>query len=332
MPLKTKNLLLFFSALTWIGSTTPSECLATDVGLIVPAYGNPCCDGGPAMWAQLTDTAAVMGANLLVILNPASGPGIGTIDPNYVDGSGHGPFIDFRNAGGVAIGYVRTGWTARPLSEVKNEVDLYFNPAYWRGAGVQIQGIFFDEMSNDLADVGYYQSLRDHVRGHSPTAIVVGNPGTSFVNNPSGQSTWSVADYAETADTLVTFESDADEYFNNYSTPPWLAGYPAERFGNIVYGVETAAQMLEAMSLAKQRKAGYVYLTDDILVNPYDYLPSYWPAEGDAAQSLIFADGFESGGMGSWMPNTAPSSAAASGTINLVFSTNFRNHPIRMNP
>lgn len=298
----TKKLLLLLVILAWSGTTKPGECLAADVRLLVPAYGNPCCEGGPAMWAQLTDTASVIGSDLLVILNPASGPGDGLIDPNYVDDSAQGPFIDYRNAGGVAIGYVRTDWAARSLVEVQSEVDLYFDPAYWRGAGVQILGIFFDEMSNDLADVGYYQTLRDHVRSHAQAAIVIGNPGTSFANNPSGQSTWSVSDYAEAADTLVTFESTANEYLENYSPPSWLEGYPAERFGNIVYGVETVAQMLEGMSLVRQRKAGYAYLTDDVLVNPYDYLASYWPAEVDAAQGLIFADGFESGDVGAWVP------------------------------
>ncbi len=254
------------------------------------------------MWAQLTDTASVIGSDLLVILNPASGPGVGLIDPNYVNDSAQGPFIDFRNAGGVAIGYVGTDWAARSLAEVQSEVDLYFDPAYWRGAGVQIQGIFFDEMSNDLADVGYYRTLRDHVRSHDQAAIVVGNPGTSFVNNPSGQMTWSVSDYAEAADTLVTFESTADEYFESYSPPSWLEAYPAERFGNIVYGVATTAQMLEGMNLVRQRKAGYAYLTDDVLMNPYDDLASYWSAEVDAACGLVFADGFESGDLGSWMP------------------------------
>lgn len=173
MRFLAKKFLFLFVILAWVGSTKPGECLATGVRILVPAYGNPCCGGGPAMWVQLTATASVMGPDLLVILNPASGPGVGTIDPNYVDDSGQGPFIDFRNAGGVAIAYVRTQWATRSLAEVQSEVDLYFDPAYWRGAGVQIQGIFFDEMSNDLADVGYYQALRDHVRGHSQAALPI---------------------------------------------------------------------------------------------------------------------------------------------------------------
>ena len=300
--MQNKNEMLLSVLVVLALSGTAGEAQGPGVRLPVPAYGNPCCADGPAMWTQLTDTASVMGSDLLVILNPASGPGEDLIDPNYVNDSAEGPFIDFRNAGGVAIGYVRTGWAARSLGEVQAEVDLYYDPAYWRGAGVQIQGIFFDEMSNDLADVGYYVTLREHVRGHGGSAIVVGNPGTSFVNNPSGQTTWSISDYAESADTLVTFENAADEYFNNYTPPSWVGSYPANRFGHIVYGVVTSSRMLSGMSLAWRRNAGYAYFTDDVLVNPYDALASYWGAEVDAARGLIFADGFESGDLESWAP------------------------------
>lgn len=299
---RTKKIVLSILVLALGG--TAGGSWATNLRLLVPAYGNPCCPDGEAMWDQLTSTASSLGTDLLVILNPESGPGDGPIDPNYVGISGQGPFIDFRNAGGLAIGYVRTLRAARPIADVQAEVDLYFDPAYWRGAGVQIQGIFFDEMSNDLADVGYYQTLRDYVRNQIQAAIVVGNPGTSFVNNPSGQTTWSVSDYAEAADTVVTFEDLGDDYFNNYTPPSWLGSYPAERFGHIVHTVETTAQMLEAIALARQRKAGYVYITDDDESdkNPYDTLASYWQAEVDAAVGLIFANGFESGDLGAWAP------------------------------
>ena len=104
------------------------QCWAAQLRLLVPAYGNPCCPGGQEMWVQLTDTASLLGSDLLVILNPASGPGVDLIDPNYVNDSAQGPFIDFRNASGVAIGYVGTDWAKRPLGEVQAEVDLYFDP------------------------------------------------------------------------------------------------------------------------------------------------------------------------------------------------------------
>ncbi len=279
---------------------TPAACLAVSLRLLVPAYGNPFDTDGGEMWDQLIETALVMGSDLHVILNPASGPGMGEIDPNYVDDLGQGPLIDLRNAGGFVIGYIRTSWASRSLADVQDEVDLYFDPAYWRGAGVQIQGIFFDEMSNDLADVGYYQDLRDYVRSHDPDARVVGNPGTSFINNPSGQSIFTVTDYAEAADTLVTFEFNADDYLDNYAPPPWLDDFPADNFAHIVYAESSGSRMVSDMSLAIGRKAGYIYVTDDVLANPYDRLPGYWARQVDAALGLVFADGFESGNPTRW--------------------------------
>lgn len=284
------------------GALSPAEGQAPPLRLLVPAYANPCCGGGPAMWTQLTDTAVVMGPDVVVILNPASGPGASPIDPNFVDPLGQGPFIDYRNAGGAAIGYVGTGWATRPIGEVQSEVDRYFDPAYWRGAGVQVDGIFFDEMSNDLADVGYYEALRDHVRGHVPAGLVVGNPGTTFVNNPSGQTTWTIADYAASADTLVTFEADRAAYLSDYTPPPWLADVSAEHFGHIVHDVGDAAAMRAALRLAVQRKAGYLYVTDDVLRNPYDLIPSYWSVEIEVVRALFFADGFGCGDLSGWVP------------------------------
>lgn len=254
------------------------------------------------MWADLEDTALLVGSDLVVILNPESGPGAGPIDPNYIGVSGTGPLVDVDNAGATIIGYVRTDYTNIGLAEVRSEVDRYFDPAYWRGAGVRIDGIFFDEMSNDLADVGYYQDLRDHVRSYGAGFRVVGNPGTSFVNNPSGQSTWTIADYVATADTLMVFESDADEYLASYMPPSWVAQYSADHFAHVVYAQATGSGMLADVSRAITRNAGYVYLTSDVLVNPYDVLPDYWFQEVEASIGLVFADGFEDGNTSRWSP------------------------------
>ena len=98
----------------------------------------------------------------------------------------------------------------------------------------------------------------------------------------------------------MSFETIADEYFNHYTPPVWLDDYPAERFAHVVYSLP-GAQMLQAVGLARQRKAGYIYLTEDILDNPYDVLASYWAEQVEAAQGLIFADGFESGDFSFWV-------------------------------
>lgn len=300
MPFKSyRRNLLTLIVLLLAASSSNARSRTSDFKLLVPAYGNPCCGGGLAMWPQLTDTAASLGPDLVVILNPNSGPGGGEIDPNYIGVNGQGPFVDYRNAGGVAIGYVLTDWAERPSADVKGDIDRYFDPTYWRGAGIQVDGIFFDEMSNDLADVGYYEDLRDYVRGKAVGAMVVGNPGTTFVDNPSGQDQWTITDYGESADTLVVFEQPSNAFFTNYTPPPWLNDFPADRFGHIVYGLDED-QLLSAISLAVKRKAGWIYLTDDDLPNPYDQLPTYWSELVEAGSSLVFAAGFESGDLSPW--------------------------------
>jgi len=43
--------------------------------LLVPAYANPCCGDGPAMWSGLIALGGSRPQELGVVFNPASGPG-----------------------------------------------------------------------------------------------------------------------------------------------------------------------------------------------------------------------------------------------------------------
>jgi Spherulation-specific family 4 len=255
--------------------------------LLVPAYANPCCDGGPLMWSTLIDVAADPLVRLHVILNPASGPGASPIDANYIsDGGGTptGPLLDVRSAGALVLGYVSTSYATRDVADAKADIDRYYSLAYWRGAGIQVDGVFLDEMSNDLADVGYYQELRDHVRAKDARARVVGNPGVAITFDSSGGAAgFSVADYAAAADTLVTFEHDGNEYRTNYAAPTWLGDLPSSHFAHLVHGEASPVDMQADVALARTRKAGMLYVTDDVLSpNPWDAIATYFDAERGA--------------------------------------------------
>ncbi|MDD5036261.1 MAG: spherulation-specific family 4 protein [Methylococcaceae bacterium] len=263
------------------------EAQATPIEILVPAYANPCCGDGLSLWGNLIHSAQTAGVKIDAILNPASGPGSESfIDPNYVSSTGNGPVVDLRKAGGTVYGYVHTrepdgkgGLQLRPVGDVKTEVDKYYDTAYWRGASVQIDGIFFDEMSNKLADVGYYQQLHDYVRSKSASAKVIGNPGTTFIDNSGNTAGYTVQGYASVADTLVTFENTGDQYRNHYTPPSWLNDFSSDHFANLVHGEASSSNMLLDVNLAKSRKTGMVYITDDTLPNPWDTLSAYWPAE-----------------------------------------------------
>lgn len=276
--------------------------------LLVPAYGNPGTPTGKYMWDNLINLAKTAGNRLNVILNPQSGPGGSTIDPNYINPNGADPLLDLKNAGAVVYGYVATGNGDRSLDAVKADIDKYFNPAYYQNTGFQINGIFLDEMSNDLADVGYYQAIRAHIASKSSTAKVIGNPGTSFTKNPTGQTQYSVIDYAKTADILVTFENTGREYRTNYTPPSWLnaPGFTADNFAHLIHSEPRLlgninTQTPTYVNLANSRQAGMIYITNDKLVianqgtnneivtnNPWDTLPSYWNQLVNAVLGIPF--------------------------------------------
>jgi hypothetical protein len=226
------------------------------------------------MWSTLIATASDASRNfkLNVIFNPASGPG-SSRDPNYLTDSGTGPLTDLRSAGGIMHGYVATSFGSRPLVDVQSDIDAYLTGIY---AGF-IDGIFFDEMSNDLANVAYYQQLQSYVKGISPVLATFGNPGTTFVTNPLGQATYSADDYINSLDTIVVFENSASEYANNYTSFSYLDNLDPRRLAHIVH--TQSAWNPSLLGTAAARGAGYVYFTDDVfsqIESPYDKFPAYW--------------------------------------------------------
>ena len=213
-----------------------------------------------------------------VILNPNSGPGTTPIDAGYVDTGGQsGLLIDLSDAGASIVGYVHTSWGQRDLNEVLAEIDRYFDAAYYRGAKVQLSGIFVDEMSNDLADLGYYMSLRQHVCERSEQAMVIGNPGlSSVVDSTHGAAGFTTEDYATLFDRLVTFEGHGITYRNAFASPVWTQQQPAERFAHIIHSDRSLEKAMLNIQLASSRNVATLYITDDLLPNPYDRLPTYW--------------------------------------------------------
>ncbi len=224
-----------------------------DLTAIVPAYFYP-TNNSP--WDDLNTAAARI--PVTAIMNPFNGPG-NNLDSNYVSA-----VDDLRAAGGKVIGYVRTNYTAEPAATVKANIDKYVN---W----YNIDGIFFDEMSNSGAqsNLDYYQDIYDYAKAIDPAWEVMGNPGIntveSYLTRPA-------------ADSLLVFESQGSSYPGN--TPSsWNFNHDPSAIGHLVHTTPTEADMLAYLDLAVSRNAGQVYITDDVLGNPWDTLPSYWEAE-----------------------------------------------------
>ncbi|QDT71383.1 spherulation-specific family 4 protein [Lacipirellula limnantheis] len=233
---------------------------ASALEIIVPAYFYP-SPGSP--WGAMT--AAADEAPITAIMNPGNGPG-NVKDQNYVNAVNA-----FRAAGGRVIGYVYSSYGARPLAQVTADVDKYKT---WYG----IDGIFVDEMANTgpAERLNYYKSIYDHVKQVDPQWEVMGNPGTNTIEQ---YATW------PTADRFMVFENVGSAY-PGHAPSAWNAKYDSEKFVNLVHTEASAANMVDFLNLAVSRNVGGIYVTDDVMNNPWDTLPSYWQQEVDAVAQI----------------------------------------------
>jgi hypothetical protein len=202
----------------------------------------------------------------LLIANPASGPGT-SAEAQYTQAisTAHG-------AAQSIIGYVHTSYGARLIGDVEADIE------FWYSYYPAIDGIFFDEVSNDTSTIAsYYQLLHDYVKRKTGPDIVVINPGTAIDEA-----------FMQTADVVVSFE-DTYAAYTSASYPPnpsWIANYPPSRFWHLVLSATSVADMQNAVSLARSRNVGIVYVTDQGPATAYQQIVSgaYWQAELAAVQ------------------------------------------------
>lgn len=232
--------------------TPPKQAVA------VPAYFTP-----GAFWTQLNAAAPTVG---LAVINPNSGPGNG-VNYDYVN-----QVQQSRARGLTVLGYVHTSYGTRLAADVKREIDQYYA---WYG----VDGIFFDEASTDCALQPYYLDLNTYVKAKGGVARTALNPGTQ--TNEC---------YMAAADIVVTFEGSYTTYVNSYpANPSWVSSYTPNRFWHLVYAAPTEPAMRTAVTLSKQRGAGWIYVASDTLPNPWDTLPAdpYWTDELAAASAAL---------------------------------------------
>lgn len=227
---------------------------------IIPAYFYPADnDDSDTSWSQMTSIAPG-----IVILNPNSGP-TASADPTYV-----AAVNNLRDAGVKVIGYVYTSYSERDTNDVEADVDLYY-------AQYNIDGIFFDETTTAESNLTYYRNIATYVYEKGPENLVVLNPGL-----------FPAESYVEIANITVVFESSASQYINHYAAPEYVDYYPSTKFAHMVH-TTSSSQLQQVTDLSYERNAGYVYVTDDVMPNPYDVLPTYLDAELEDLSALCSA-------------------------------------------
>jgi hypothetical protein len=214
---------------------------ASASGVIIPLYSYP----GSAWNAVIQLKLAYPSVPITVIVNPATGPG-GSIDPNYATW-----INDLRSAGVNVLGYVYTSYAARSSSSVMADINSYKT---WYA----VNGIFLDEMSNVIGQQSYYSALTSYA--HSLGLLtVVGNPGAPVP-----------ASFMGSVDVIVVYENAGVPSASTLGSS--TMGLSKSGIATMSYGVST----LDSSSVgAVAAYAGYIYITDGVMPNPYSSLPSY---------------------------------------------------------
>lgn len=262
--------------------TVPSAAVAVQatphfrIRMVVPAYFYPESDGSD--WDAMT--AALARVDVVAIMNPASGPGRAgkPLNADYVKA------VDaFRAAGGVVLGYVPSGYSGRrvnsgssckPAAGATTYTPADVADCAARYAGYKVDGIFVDEMGvlgnrpTSEADA-FYTEVYDRLKMTNARWTVMGNPGTDAPESYLRKGR------AGGADSLMTFENPAANYPS--ATPaPYTVNYQPRRFANVLHTAPRTIDFPGVLATAKARNVGYIYVTDDMLPNPYDRLPADW--------------------------------------------------------
>jgi|SRR5438445_10033478 len=225
--------------------TVPISTRTYPTGVIIPLYTYPT----DPTWNRVVQARTVHpSVPIIAIINPSSGPGT-AIDSNFISG-----IKKLQTAGVIVLGYVYTRYAARSIATVKTDVDSYKN---W----YNVDGINFDEMTNTAGHEVYYSSLSEYTKSKG-MKMTVGNPGTSTLTS-----------YIDTVDNLSIYESGGLPTIAMLSSRTSYSEYPKSKFSVIAYGVN----LLDTNFVAHASiYVGYLYITDNILPNPYDALPAYF--------------------------------------------------------
>ncbi|HXU64404.1 MAG TPA: spherulation-specific family 4 protein [Polyangia bacterium] len=228
------------------GTTTGGSTGTTtgaSAGTIVPLYTDPT----DISWTAIATAAlAHPKVQVVAIVNPSDGPGPSK-DQDYVAG-----IASLLAANIKVIGYVATGYGSHSIASMEAQMDT------WKSFYPNVQGIFFDEQSNDPTLVSHYQTLSQYAKSKGLN-YTVGNPGTGVPTS-----------YIGAVDTMLVYESDGLPSMS--SLQAWSA-YAPTNFGIIPYKVSA----IDA-TFIKQAKQyiHYVYLQKDDLPNPWDSLTPYF--------------------------------------------------------
>lgn len=253
MKKKTKIIIaVLIMALNVFAIAPGVSAAVTNQSIAIPVYQYPTLP----FWNDITAAGSQIP---FVVVNPASGPGV-AVDPNYTN-----QIATNTTAGQRSIGYVDSNYQTRPIANVLADIDQ------WRTLYPGITGYMIDRVSTgSAADLFYTAYIYNYIKAKYPNDVVVHNFGT--YTNPQ---------YEPYGDVFINAEMDYALYNSSWTVPTdGFQDNPAyqNRFWHILH-TTSGSDLAAALTKTRNSNAGWVYITDDVLPNPYDDTPTYWSTE-----------------------------------------------------
>jgi hypothetical protein len=239
-------------------SASPSTSPSTSADA-TPSFGSGkpgCVD--LVLPAYFSDWSAVFADKPVpadLILNPSTGIDAGTApDPGFQT-----QVRQAQAAGITVLGYTSTNNAKYSMAQLEASVRHY---KQWYG----VTHIYLDVVLGDAAHLAYYQQIASYIHQLDGPGSVWLNPGY-FPDEA----------YMSVGDVVDVFEGSYSQYLTA-QVPSWARNYPAAKFANTIYAT-TAAVLPNTLKLAASRHAMHVFVTDEVLPDPYSGLPAYWSSE-----------------------------------------------------
>lgn len=239
-------------ALLMAAAVFPAQALAvtSTQSIALPLYEYPTVG---TLWP---DVQTAGGSQVpFAIVNPASGPGV-SVNSDYTTAIGNNTTAGIRS-----IGYVDTNYQSRSYTDVIADVDT------WYTLYPDVTGIFLDRVSAvGATELCYSSYIYNYIKTRHPTALVSQNFGT--YTSPSYEPYGDIFVNAEMDHALYqTWILPTDGFQDNAAN--------SNRFWHLIH-TTNGADLSSTLTQTRNNNAGWVYITDDILPNPYDATPSYW--------------------------------------------------------
>ncbi len=226
-----------------------------DLEILIPLYIYP-TNGA---WQELIDIKNNNpNISITAIVNPSNGH-FDSEDSNYTKA-----IKELKSANIRVVGYVSTLYGERDIDEAIADIDAWSR--IYKSSGVS--GIFFDEVSRDIAYLDYYANLTNQAKSRNLDFNIL-NPGITTDQKYID---------ANIADIVVTYENRARSLLEN---PPKTYNTPTTntKLSLLVYKLEDNI-VDDLISFAREHKFSYIYFTEDGFDrNPWDSISEYLQEE-----------------------------------------------------